>query len=62
MRDLHDVMAKEPVWKSDKTDSGKPDTGKQASLQGRVQRIHQPVRRKHQPTFGAAAALGCWEV
>ncbi|KAF6115031.1 microtubule associated monooxygenase, calponin and LIM domain containing 1 [Phyllostomus discolor] len=27
VRDLYDVMAKEPVWRGDKTDSGKPDTG-----------------------------------
>ncbi|XP_054425794.1 F-actin-monooxygenase MICAL1 isoform X3 [Pteronotus mesoamericanus] len=27
VRDLYDVMAKEPVWKSDKTDSGKRDSG-----------------------------------
>lgn len=49
MRDLYDTMAREPVQgKSDKTDSGKPDSGKQAFLQGHVQNIDQVARRKHQ--------------
>lgn len=66
MRDLYDVMAKEPVWKSDKTDSGKPDTGKQAFLQGRVQPIYQPVRCKHRlreqlpPRARSRLLAHCW--
>lgn len=32
MRDQYDVMAKEPMQKSDKTDSGRLATGKQAFL------------------------------
>lgn len=49
MQDLYDVMAREPVRrKSDKTDSGKPDSGKQAFLQGHVQNIYQLARHKHQ--------------
>ena len=66
MRDLYDVMAKEPVWKSDKTDSGKPDTGKQAFLQGLVQPIYQPVRCKHRlreqlpPRARSRLLAHCW--
>lgn len=50
MRDLYDVMAKEPVQrKNDNPDSGKPGRGKQAFLQAGPN-LDQPARLQHQLT------------
>lgn len=61
MRELYDVVAKEPVQRNDKTDSGKLAAGEQAFLQGRVQNTYQ-LTQKLQPQAGRRVLECSWMV